>query len=186
MESITIYAGLKLVNVVLDGFDARLGSHEQFASEAIPIRLLRSFICSADSSPETYSTLPERALKLLATCISSVDLPMPGSPPIRTNDPATTPPPSTRSNSEMPLEVRVAPAADRSVIGVGGAKSPELADRAPGFFDLDDLFHHRGPLTAVGASPNPLGGFVRARLADKLGVSLPWSLQGDPGTENKR
>ena len=29
-------------------------------------------------------------------------LPMPGSPPIRTSDPGTMPPPSTRSNSSMP------------------------------------------------------------------------------------
>src|SRR3954470_12574059 len=41
-----------------------------------------------------------------AACSSSVDLPMPGSPPIRTRDPGTTPPPRTRSNSPMPVESR--------------------------------------------------------------------------------
>jgi len=35
-----------------------------------------------------------------------VDLPMPGSPPSRMSDPGTTPPPSTRSNSSMPVESR--------------------------------------------------------------------------------
>ena len=42
-----------------------------------------------------------------AACSSSVDLPMPGSPPSSTSDPGTTPPPSTRSNSPMPVERRV-------------------------------------------------------------------------------
>ncbi|CRG02782.1 Uncharacterised protein [Streptococcus pneumoniae] len=32
-------------------------------------------------------------------CSSNVDLPIPGSPPINTNDPLTIPPPSTRLNS---------------------------------------------------------------------------------------
>src|SRR5690606_23635497 len=32
-----------------------------------------------------------------------VDLPIPGSPPISTTDPLTSPPPSTRSSSEDPL-----------------------------------------------------------------------------------
>ena len=41
--------------------------------------------------------------KCAAACSSSVDLPMPGSPPISTSDPGTTPPPSTRSNSSMPV-----------------------------------------------------------------------------------
>jgi hypothetical protein len=37
------------------------------------------------------------------TCSSSVDLPMPGSPPIRMAEPRTSPPPVTWSNSAMPL-----------------------------------------------------------------------------------
>src|SRR3982750_3129896 len=35
-----------------------------------------------------------------------VDFPMPGDPPISTSEPATMPPPSTRSNSSIPDEVR--------------------------------------------------------------------------------
>src|SRR5688572_15776156 len=35
-----------------------------------------------------------------------VDLPMPGSPPIRVAEPATSPPPTARSNSAMPLLIR--------------------------------------------------------------------------------
>src|SRR6478609_7912496 len=37
---------------------------------------------------------------------SRVDLPMPGSPPTRTAEPGTRPPPSTRSNSAMPVGSR--------------------------------------------------------------------------------
>ena len=38
-----------------------------------------------------------------SACSSSVDLPMPGSPPISTTPPATMPPPSTRSSSSSPV-----------------------------------------------------------------------------------
>src|SRR5688500_3877666 len=41
-------------------------------------------------------------------CSRSVDLPIPGSPPISTALPATSPPPSTRSSSPMPEELRAA------------------------------------------------------------------------------
>src|SRR6476659_2127567 len=45
--------------------------------------------------------------KCAADCRSSVDLPMPGSPPSNTSDPGTSPPPSTRSNSLTPDGNRV-------------------------------------------------------------------------------
>ena len=38
------------------------------------------FICSADSSPDTYNTLPS-PFTLLHICNIKVDLPIPGSPP---------------------------------------------------------------------------------------------------------
>ena len=44
-----------------------------------------------------------RCANCAAACSSSVDLPMPGSPPSSTSDPGTIPPPSTRSNSPMPV-----------------------------------------------------------------------------------
>src|SRR5690606_7960843 len=37
------------------------------------------------------------------TCSSKVDLPMPGSPPIRQTPPGTMPPPNTRSTSPRPV-----------------------------------------------------------------------------------
>src|SRR5262249_5416729 len=41
-----------------------------------------------------------------AACRRSVDLPMPGSPPISVTEPATRPPPKTRSSSPMPVSTR--------------------------------------------------------------------------------
>src|SRR5579864_856536 len=38
--------------------------------------------------------------------VVSVDLPIPGAPPISTIDPATSPPPSTTSSSPMPVPIR--------------------------------------------------------------------------------
>src|SRR5262252_9894477 len=48
---------------------------------------------------------PARASMLVA-CVSSVDLPMPGSPPTRSTEPRTKPPPVTRSSSAIPEERR--------------------------------------------------------------------------------
>src|SRR5712675_933005 len=44
---------------------------------------------------------PARAIREVA-CVSSVDLPMPGSPPTRSTEPRTKPPPVTRSSSAIP------------------------------------------------------------------------------------
>src|SRR5215831_4326943 len=48
---------------------------------------------------------PARASMLVA-CVSRVDLPMPGSPPTRSTEPRTKPPPVTRSSSVMPDDRR--------------------------------------------------------------------------------
>src|SRR5882672_197542 len=52
-------------------------------------------ICWADSSPDTYSTLPPPAATCAAACMSNVDFPTPGSPPTRTRLPATISPSAT-------------------------------------------------------------------------------------------
>src|SRR5690348_3379426 len=93
------------------------------------IRLPRSLICCADSSPEAYRTrvvLDRRD----ATSSINVDLPTPGSPPSRMSAPATTPPPSTRSNSAIPVGVRgtSAPAISSKAIG---AESHERGRSSP-------------------------------------------------------
>src|ERR1700760_765555 len=43
---------------------------------------------------------------MLVACVSSVDLPMPGSPPTSSTEPRTKPPPVTRSSSGMPEDSR--------------------------------------------------------------------------------
>ncbi len=68
-------------------------------------RTARPATWASDSSPVTYSTGSVLAIFANA-CSSSVDLPMPGSPPISTTAPSTRPPPSTRSNSPMPVDTR--------------------------------------------------------------------------------
>src|SRR4029453_2038846 len=65
-------------------------------------RSARSRTCSRDSSAHTYSTGPSAA-RPARTPSSRVDLPMPGSPASRTAEPATRPPPRTRSSSSTPV-----------------------------------------------------------------------------------
>ena len=62
-----------------------------------------NFICSADSSPDTYNTFPSPCT-LSHNCKIKVDFPIPGSPN-NINEPFTNPPPRTLSNSEYPVEV---------------------------------------------------------------------------------
>src|SRR5438105_8631963 len=55
-----------------------------------------------------------------AACMSSVDLPIPGSPPTRTTEPGTIPPPRTKSNSARPVFQRATASLFRSVRRIGG------------------------------------------------------------------
>src|SRR4051812_43978073 len=55
------------------------------------------------SSPVMYSVGTWARCKASSAWSRSVDLPMPGSPPISTTPPSTMPPPSTRSSSPMPV-----------------------------------------------------------------------------------
>ena len=89
-------------------------------------RSARILTCAADSSPHTSSTGRSRAT-WSSICSSSVDLPMPGSPPTSTSEPGTMPPPSTRSSSAMPLLKRSA--ADETTSD--RATGPEAAPPAP-------------------------------------------------------
>ena len=67
-----------------------------------------------------------------AACSSRVDLPMPGSPPSSTSEPATRPPPRTRSSSPIPTGGG-APARRRPPSGTAGAaRRPGPAPRADG------------------------------------------------------
>ncbi len=59
------------------------------------------------------------------TCKRRVDLPMPGSPPMRMTEPATSPPPRTRSNSEMPQGSRSSASPATSQMGTGATPDRE-------------------------------------------------------------
>jgi hypothetical protein len=98
IESTTRTAGL--LRSAASRMAARSFSAEKSRSfDSRPRRRARIPTWASDSSPETYRTGPAASAARLATCISSVDLPTPGSPPIRTSEPRTIPPPSTRLNS---------------------------------------------------------------------------------------
>ena len=69
----------------------------------VPIRSARILICFTDSSPETYSTFLEAVESSRHICNKSVDFPIPGSPPTKTREPVTIPPPNTLSSSPIPV-----------------------------------------------------------------------------------
>ena len=96
-----------------------------------PSRSARSLTCAADSSPDTYRTLCPAAARRPSAPVVSVDLPMPGDPPINTSDPGTKPPPSTRSSSPMPVRRRSTFAArtSRSATGVSARPPPPEPER---------------------------------------------------------
>ena len=83
--------------------EVELANFKFFASE-VPSLCARSATCSADSSPETYKTFFELAIKD-EICIKSVDFPIPGCPAIKSTPAGKIPPPKTASRSLIPLEI---------------------------------------------------------------------------------
>ncbi len=132
------------------------------------MRSARMRTCAGDSSPHTSST-GCRAASRASAMVVSVDLPMPGSPPIRISEPGTSPPPSTRSNSSMPVGSRSWRVASTSASGCGLRTWPvcltaALRGRARGLLD------HRRPGAAARTAPVPLGLGGAALLAGELGL----------------
>ena len=70
------------------------------------MRWARSFVCAADSSPQTYTVRAPSRDSAPASCSSKVDFPAPGGPPSSTTLPDTIPPPSSASNSRIPVRRR--------------------------------------------------------------------------------
>ena len=62
---------------------------------------LRNLTCTALSSPLTYKALTPALAMVASVCSTSVDFPIPGSPPIKTREPGAKPPPSVLSNSGL-------------------------------------------------------------------------------------
>ena len=82
----------------------------------------------AAATPRRRPAGPARPVRAIAAraCSTSVDLPIPGSPPSKVTDPGTSPPPSTRSSSATPVGTGVAAVA-------GDARSgPPAAATGPG------------------------------------------------------
>ena len=85
---------------------SRFAEDEQVVARHAQPPRARILIWRTDSSPEIYSTRAPPRARCSDACSKSVDLPMPGSPPTSISDPSTTPPPSTRSNSPIPVVAR--------------------------------------------------------------------------------
>ena len=99
MLSTTTSAGqTSSMAATMSGSDVSASSHR--SGRTAPSRSARRRTCWALSSALTYSVVPGHHA---SSCSSSVLLPMPGSPPSSVTDPATMPPPSTRSSSPMPV-----------------------------------------------------------------------------------
>ena len=127
-------------------------------------RSARTFSCRVDSSPDTYSTL--------ANCPScwqiwsiSVDLPIPGAPPTSTREPFTAPPPSTLSNSPMPVAKRISSSVCISV----------MRDTFTGVLGRGVLLFLLG--RSVACSTMEFHAPQTVQRPDHLGLSLPHSVQ---------
>jgi hypothetical protein len=96
-----------------------------------PRRRARKATWAPLSSPLTYSVCLPLRCRASSACSSSVDLPMPGSPPMSTTPPSTMPPPSTRSSSSCPVGVRCMSTASMSA---STATSAVFASEANRFF----------------------------------------------------
>src|SRR5204862_174875 len=118
----------------------------------------RSRICAADSSPETYSVRRPAPCRLPSAIDVSVDLPMPGEPPISTIEPGTTPPPRIRSSSPIPVDSRSWRSAFTSASRTG------FAGRPPAGADL--RASARASSASVFQAPQP--GHCPCHLADSV------------------
>ena len=105
----------------------------------------------------------------IAPSIAAVrlDLPTPGSPPSSTSDPGTSPPPSTRSSSAMPVPMRAAALVSTDA---SGTTTPGLAPwrRAPlrASSEAGACSSERREGAAVGAAAEPAGLLAAALAAD--------------------
>ena len=117
-----------------------------------PIRDARPRTCASDSSAEASMTSSPVAASDESTWKSSVDLPMPGGPNSSVTEPATTPPPMTRSSSLTPVGSGCMASVETSASGSAGAPSAgpclEPARRT-------GAGPERVPLAAGGAAPRP-------------------------------
>ena len=114
---------------------------------------------SGRSIPRRKYTAPAArpAPSAAPACSSSVDLPMPGSPPTSTTEAGTSPPPSTRSNSAIVVGTRGGggemPASPTN--SILSTARPPLAFMPPGKAGSGGLLLQRIPRAAGLAAPGP-------------------------------
>ncbi len=140
-----------------------------------PSRVARPLTWVSDSSAEASSTSDPAAASEQSTWKSSVDLPMPGGPKSSVTEPATTPPPRTRSSSPTPVGRGRAPSVDTSRSGTGAACR---AARAPGRVVAGaNVFHspqlgqrptHRSEVAAQAAHENSTSERARAGATEAM------------------
>src|SRR5690349_14192133 len=131
-------------------------------------RSARSLICSGDSSPETYSVRIPAPSRRAAHCSKSVDFPMPGSPPTKTTDPGTIPPPRTKSNSRRPVCHRSNPAAPMADSRIGGWADSSIR------LSADPPIRR---ITPTGSSTSEFHAPHASQRPPHFGCSAPHSLQ---------
>src|SRR5262247_2334455 len=114
---------------------------------------------------------------MAATWISSVDLPMPGSPPRSSTEPRTKPPPVTRSNSAMPEGSRgaswVVPASGSSgnLRPLRGAR-PGICGRAVAEFSSAMVFHSPQASHLPCQRPYTAPQFWQMKLCSRRAIAL--------------
>src|SRR6266700_2290996 len=130
-------------------------------------RSARSRIWSGDSSPDTYSVGIPACSSRAAHCSSSVDFPIPGSPPTKTTDPGTIPPPKTKSNSRRPVCHRSTP-----------CPAPRADRRTGGRADGAGVFRSaRPPVRPTASSTSVFHAPHASQRPPHLGCSAPQSVQ---------
>lgn len=97
-----------------------------------PMRSALILICFALSSPETYSMVRDLMESMFWS--TRVDLPMPGSPPMRMMLPGTRPPPRTRLSSEEGILMRGSSSVAISDTGTGADRRED--ECGPGVRDF--------------------------------------------------
>ena len=107
---------------------SRLVSASTPTPATAPSRSARRRTWAGDSSPAISSTRA-RPASFASSAAVRLDLPMPGSPASRTIEPGTSPPPSTRSSSPMPVRRRFACSSGTSASGTTRPASAGAAAR---------------------------------------------------------
>ena len=159
------HVGRELVDVGEHVRQRRLGRELAGRARCAPSRSARSRTCwrrllGGDEQARGCRAAPCAA----STWSSSVDLPMPGSPPSSVTEPGTSPPPSTRSSSATPVgrggaRRRGRPRRSATAAGVGASGASRRRRRAL------ELLDEGVPRLARRAAAEPLGALAAALAA---------------------